>query len=1179
MQQTRIPIRRQTFHLNLQPELKSPVIQSIPLFSPLKHINIFSVYFLFLLSRRAGAGVQSAPQSVTRGNLFNVNLFVMSITSLSPLHSYIFYAAAITMDTLGSPTEKAAEMKTKSPVPPLSPVATTVLSETMETDISPDLSMSHDLSSLATTNPEEPEASPKPLTVETETKICGCIPIDTTHEELKRREMDIRQEQESIQRLLSNGVNERKLLVEELNSLNSTVQSQKKDVAARQESISVESRSTATLLEEVNRLRENRTQLNVQRKNSQTARLRTEFKLRELQLELCRKQLEEPDIRMDTTKPLYVSIQEDEKQVNELTEDIVNKTAVHKILEEKCQKTEEDFIKKDEEYQVLSKSLEEARNICATLQQDVDTVEEKIITITKRLIVLVDERKEKKLRTLEMDEELVYIEMCEKLKRVHEKKLLILASEEQEEEMSVDNSTNHPSSPTPAQAQKIPAVVAETPVSVPTTTLERAASVIVNSPLISPVPSSFATAEESTVPNVLPKALGSVTAEVEETEPDPEQLQEDNSESESSPQTQPMCLRMTPVAASSPPPAAATPPLTDTPTGHQTPSSATATIAEPPAVSNSPPITVVDSLSRSEVPQASPSRSLTPAAFAQSPDQISLSALEIALPFYAQLNASFPNSSAKPAQANDEKILYQDIVIGVRKFNTWFASHQFAFSSLDSNAIQLSAMKMKDYFLPFYRLLLAKSNSGAVVSVASVLDAIVFQAQNSNWYGMPPVEPSFMRQLLESNLRIAIDHGTKQKKNVVPSRVEFCPSSGAQSLPTFTIHPPATANETYRSSAVSNPSPSPARIAVERTTPERPQPVVVSTPDSSPMVALNSMISSHARQVQNQPLVASLSGEPVSGTNGYLVSDAQMGMARQGGWNASAMTNGMGPYHPQPLQQAVQNTAVVAPMQYTATRHRMPNVPQNVQPMNPWHPQVPATTGAQQYMASNMMQSSSRMQPYPGINQFYRPQPQQHAHFIPPNYPQGDPALQQQQLQQQQQQQIQHHQHQMAGFVAENSSRQMSRVSVQMQSPSPSQRSKQHVGTPQLPATLQHPQPTHAAAQQQSPQQPIQPVAHPNLHISQQQQQQRHMPQPSPPIANVQQRHFASPQLEGTRQASARRHSQEQPQQQVQVQAPVQGQTPPYICSKCGEEAHQKCSGCQNAFYCSRDCQVFLFQN
>jgi hypothetical protein len=25
---------------------------------------------------------------------------------------------------------------------------------------------------------------------------------------------------------------------------------------------------------------------------------------------------------------------------------------------------------------------------------------------------------------------------------------------------------------------------------------------------------------------------------------------------------------------------------------------------------------------------------------------------------------------------------------------------------------------------------------------------------------------------------------------------------------------------------------------------------------------------------------------------------------------------------------------------------------------------------------------------------------------------------------------------------------------------------------------------------------------------------------------------------------------------------------------KCGQEAQQKCSGCQTTFYCSRDCQV-----
>ena len=1076
------------------------------------------------------------------------------------------------MDTSGRLVEKPTEMITKSPISPTA-LAAAVQSETMETTTSPDLPTSHDLSSLETPCREEQDAISKAVVAVSETKLCGCIPIDTSLLELQRREVNIQQEQDEIKLLLSQSVNERKSLCQELKSLNSMVEVQKKDAVTKQESISIQSQSTATLLEEVDRLRDERTQILAQRKNSHQTMLKTEFKLRELQLELCRKQLTEPDIKMDTTNPLYVSIQEDEKQVIELTEDIAKKSAVHKQLESMCQKAEEEYNLKNEEYQVLNKRLDEERKICKSLQQDVDQVEEKIHSITNRLKLLVDERKQKKLRVLEMEEELIYIEMCKKLKKVDEKKLLLLVSKG-EEDFPVDESSPAPS---PLPVQKVPDAVADTNETFVTTNVERAervASVIVNSPLVSPGLNSFATTEEPTMAsNILSKAVESVVAAEVEAEADMESesktMEEENSGKES-PQNQPMCLRMTPAALSPPPPMEMATPSTDLTNGTNTPSSVTTTTAQPPPVSNSPPTNkTIESLARVEAPHASASQVPPPAAIAQSQDQISLSSLEIALPFYAQI----PNSSsAAKANQSDEKILCQEIVIGVRNFNAWFTKHQTAFSNLDPKTLQQSAVYMKEYFIPFYKLLAARNtsananlNANVNISAASLMDSIVIQAQRSEWYLMAPVDGTYMRQLLESNLRLAIDHGTKQLKKNPPSRVEFCPSSGAQSLPTFTIHPPATTNESYRSSAVPNPSHSP-RNPVERTTPDRPQPVVVAAPDSSPMGALNSMINSHARQAHNQPIVPSLSGEPtIPGTNGYMVADAHSGMARQN-WNASPMTNGMGPYQPQPIQ----NTAIVAPMQYTS-RHRMPNVPPNA-PINPWH-QMNATPGAQQYMGNNMMQpNNSRMPISPYAPQFYR-QPQQQAHFIPPNYQQGDPTLQQQQQQQ--------HQHQMAGFVnAENSTRQMPRVGgVQMQSPSPSQRPKQHVGTPQLPATLQHPQHPGGQQQQSQQQQTQQQVAHQNHHINQQQQQQRHMPQPSPPAANVQQRHFAGPQLEATRQAPTRRHSQEQQQVQVQVQVSMQGQTPPYVCSKCGEEAHQKCSGCQSAFYCSRDCQVIKHLN
>lgn len=104
------------------------------------------------------------------------------------------------------------------------------------------------------------------------------------------------------------------------------------------------------------------------------------------------------------------------------------------------------------------------------------------------------------------------------------------------------------------------------------------------------------------------------------------------------------------------------------------------------------------------------------------------------------------------------------------------------------------------FLLPrFYRLLLHRD-----LTASALLELIVQQAAKSNFYGMPAMDVTYLKQLLENNLRLAIDIGTRYKDRVIvppspgsataagpPSRVEFSPSSGSSSLPTFTIHPPA----------------------------------------------------------------------------------------------------------------------------------------------------------------------------------------------------------------------------------------------------------------------------------------------------------------------------------------------------------------------------------------------------
>ena len=106
------------------------------------------------------------------------------------------------MDTSGRLVEKPTEMITKSPISPTA-LAAAVQSETMETTTSPDLPTSHDLSSLETPCREEQDAISKAVVAVSETKLCGCIPIDTSLLELQRREVNIQQEQDEIKLLLS----------------------------------------------------------------------------------------------------------------------------------------------------------------------------------------------------------------------------------------------------------------------------------------------------------------------------------------------------------------------------------------------------------------------------------------------------------------------------------------------------------------------------------------------------------------------------------------------------------------------------------------------------------------------------------------------------------------------------------------------------------------------------------------------------------------------------------------------------------------------------------------------------------------------------------------------------------------------------------------------------------------
>ena len=70
------------------------------------------------------------------------------------------------------------------------------------------------------------------------------------------------------------------------------------------------------------------------------------------------------------------------------------------------------------------------------------------------------------------------------------------------------------------------------------------------------------------------------------------------------------------------------------------------------------------------------------------------------------------------------------------------------------------------------------------------------------------------------------------------------------------------------------------------------------------------------------------------------------------------------------------------------------------------------------------------------------------------------------------------------------------------------------------------------------------------------------------------QRQHAQPQQKQQPRAVEQAPQPPQQQQQQQQQQPIVVSV--YRCLKCNREADQKCSGCQNTYYCSRECQVIV---
>ncbi|EFX86243.1 hypothetical protein DAPPUDRAFT_222245 [Daphnia pulex] len=970
-------------------------------------------------------------------------------------------------------------------------------------------------------------------------KMC-CMPIDVPIEQLDQQESQIGLEKIEIESALSAIIAERKTLGKELRLLLLKSKELEEELTVKNTAISADVILVQTLSDAVNVAREERNRLAADKKRTHHMVLQTEIKLRELQVLLIRQQLDLGDTKLVESHPLFNDMSDNEKLVADLTEQVANKSATHKETEAIHQKAEQVFRQKNEEHETLVKRLEEARKMCQELNEYLSKVTSEIGTIKSKLSELADDGKRKCLRAVDIEEESIKIEYCKKLKEIEVKRqniaviddnmefeylipklcqlLPIKIQEEKKEETASKTATllqpensalNNPSSPDSRQSPHQFPFAQQLPTTVPPVTVAESLS------------------------NLLIEDTGSTYHIIETVAVSSEVQSPVVMDTDFSPQTQPMCLRIPSTSV-----AGVSPTLSNV---------TTTTLGSPSIIQSTPssnPIALrVENLTNPEPTQASTSQNITPASFALSPHPISLKSLSEAYPFYAQ----FINPNSPTANSDDEAILYQEIVNGCRNFTHWKCSYSCSkdFSNIarDNPLLRQSAGLMKDYLIPFYRLMLKKNTTAALL-----FDSIIHQAQKANWYGMAAVDSTYMKQMLENNLRSAIDIGTKYKDQsaILPSRVEFSPSSGKSSMPTFTIH--LATPEAFRSPTLANQMQTSNQNSVERSSADRTPVNTVTQGDHSPIGALNTMITNQNRQVNQQ------TPGPTQHSPNTVAVEGHPGMPRQG-WTGNSVNNGMVAYQ----SNVVQNTAVVVPIinaQYTG-RHRMPAVQQTVPPPHSTWPQQTAQQTAHQAYVQNLQ--SNRMQ-------------------VPVNYQAGPYRQQQQATLQHQymhpngsQQSLgssQQLHNRLAGPIAGDSPSRQQNMSIlgshlqQAQAPVQQQRIRQQSSSQQLTnqPTVSH----HLSGMQQ------QQVPHSQAHSLQNaqhqiMQQQRHMPMSSPPINAQAQRNFPGQQSDIARQPAIRRLSRDVPQPQ---------QHPLYTCLKCGQEAQQKCSGCQTTFYCSRDCQV-----
>lgn len=599
--------------------------------------------------------------------------------------------------------------------------------------------------------------------------ICRCWPTTTPLNLLDRRESEIIKEQASVRESLTNTKHDRKSMEKELEMLVAKSQTQREDAVSRKANFESENAEAAVLQATVERCRSARNQFLLRKKKSHQAVLETEIQLRQLQMELCKHQLEADARTPDGTKTddaaveaasqtatLTALILEKERQVAELKEQVETKTHSHQETEEAYSKAEAEYQSANEAYQLLARRLEQTRSGLNSIDQGVDEMIGKINEITDKLGKLSNERKNNLLKSLKLEEELIQIEACRKLQLVEEKRAKILASNDEDdcvtpipktpENSAIPSPPSESLQPPPLPSPPPPPPPPPPPSNVPNpqTSLtprivaaeasviteiltprppppcsprpERPTSVIVHSPPIRMTSTVNTPMPSDPIPSDSPqRASADPSSPVRgQMEVDEEQDQEPDAG---------FLFIAAPAVDKSPPPGVSRSPSPESiflrapsPTtlanAMALASVVTANVAisspttSSPAPSPSSGFRLVDSLTSCAVSSAG-SSFITPIPSAQSPEQITLNALEAAVPFYAQF-LSTPGGGPSRGVAElistmtDEKLMYQEIVNGCRKFVTWATDYLKTTYNCtrDTATLHKSAGYMKDYLIP-----------------------------------------------------------------------------------------------------------------------------------------------------------------------------------------------------------------------------------------------------------------------------------------------------------------------------------------------------------------------------------------------------------------------------------------------------------------------------------------------